>query len=153
MQLTRTFPEIWRLGSVHIAGHTNIRALFLQNQQNAGAVTFSTPRRFGASAGYQVTTGKTLILSSLFFHNNAYNDPVSIGYSDSDRGFGNLADGANPVNMDSTAADGKSALNLIDPGPGNPIPIYYEIPAGKYPRVVMVAGSTLGYFQLYGVEL
>ncbi len=116
-------------------------------------VRFSTPRLAGAAAGYQVTAGRTLVLTRVVFRADTALIGFSVGYSDSDRGLSNVADGANPVDLDGGAATGLSALVPLTANVMYDVAIYFEIVAAKFPRVVtpLIAGNL--YTQFFGVEV
>jgi hypothetical protein len=147
------YAEEWRFGTHRRAVRGAPRMLWVQLAQNAGALRYSTPRLQGAAAGYQVTAGRTLIVTRLVARYDNSGHVVSMGYSDSDRGMSNAADGANPITLDGLTAD---ALGVLIHGTPNVLQdwsVYYEVPATKYPRIAAPAGAGLFYALLFGVEV
>jgi hypothetical protein len=126
--------------------------LWCNAEGNAGAPTFTTPRRHGVAGGYQVTALKTLLLTRILFRASA-TAAFSFGYSDSDRGIDNAVDGANPVNLDSASASGSGSLIALVPNQQYDVPIYYEIPAGKFPRLILPTGLVSFRSQFFGHEV
>jgi len=127
--------------------------LFAVSLGDVAAVRFSSLRLQGAAAGYQVTAGKTLILTRVLYLVDTGGPGFSFGYSDSDRGMANAADGANPVNLDSVLANGLSNFRQTVATVLQDVNTYYEIPAGKYPRLVQPVGVATLFLQFFGHEV
>lgn len=128
-------------------------ALFTEVLGNVAALRYSSFRLLGAAAGYQVTAGKTLIITRALFLVDTLAASFCTGYSDSDRGFSNAADGANPVNLDANSAGAASILVAPTVNVLNDVSILYQFPAGKFPRVVSQAIVTNFRIQLLGHEV
>jgi hypothetical protein len=128
-------------------------ALFSETLGNVAALRYSSFRLLGAAAGYQVPAGKTLIVTRVLFLSDAAAVNFCLGYSDSDRGFANAADGANPVNLDAAAGSVNSVLLPITAALLYDIPVLYQFPAAKFPRLAMQAIVTTLRIQLYGHEV
>ena len=145
--------ELWQFGTHQRADRRTPLVLWAATLGNVAAVRFSTPRLLGGAAGYSVTTGKTLVLTRVLMHSDVANTSLSVGYSDSDRGMSNAADGANPVNLDSVGADGLGVLQTVIVQVAIDEDIYYEFPAGKFPRIVLPVGVVNLYCQFFGHEV
>ncbi len=145
--------QLWQFGLQHRTARDTPLQLFATSLGNVAAVQFSTLQLAGAGAGYVVTAAKTLILLRAIFRCDTAAKAFSIGYSDTDLGFNSAADGANPVNLDSASADGLGLLAGLSANVLYDVNVYYEIPAGKYPRIVVPVGVANFYQQFLAVEV
>lgn len=145
--------EVWKFGTHERAARGTPLMLFATALGDAAAVRFSTPRLQGAAAGYGVTAAKTLVITRALFRADAAAIAFSMGYSDADLGMSAVADGANPVDLDSPAANGLGALVALVANTMYDVAVYYEVPAGKFPRLVVPVGVANLYVQLFGHEV
>ncbi len=153
MELVSGPQELWRFGSQDRAIRGTPLMLFATVLGDAAALRYSTPRRQGTAAGYSVTAGKTLLITRLLYSADATKKRFALGYSDTDRGMNNAADGANPVNLDTPTADGLGVIIAVNADTLYDVNVYYEIPAGKFPRIVAAVGVANLYIQHFGVEV
>lgn len=154
LELVGAPQELWRFGTQERVQRGTPLMLFAVFAANAVAVGYSTPRLQGAAAGYSVTAGRTLILTRVLLRTSLVSKPFGVGYSDSDRGMDNAADGANPVNLDTITAAGEGVITMAVLDTPADFSTYYEIPAGKFPRLVTPVTAAAAYFvQLFGHEV
>jgi len=145
--------ELWKFGTHERASRLTPLMLFSVAQGDGVAIRFSTPRRQGAVAGYSVTAGKTLILTRVVYRIPTAASSWSFGYTDSDRGFANAADGANPVELDDATPSGRGAFAALTAQTVYDFSCYYEIPAGKFPRIVHPASGQIFAHMFFGHEV
>ena len=145
--------ELWKFGTQERTSRLTPLALWIRLQADAGGVRFFTLRKQGTQVGYSVTGGKTLVLTRFLGSSDSAGFRFSLGYSDSDRGIQNAADGANAVNLDSVGADGSGFLVFPSASSIVSFDVYYEITAGKFPRLVTDAGAQLAWLLYLGVEV
>ena len=145
--------ETWTFGTRSAADRGAPIMLWAKIVGNAGAARFSTPRKFGDAAGYAVTAGKTLVITSMRHRLTSAPASFGIGYCDADLGMSAVADGANPVNLNSALADG----DALETGTTNNVveehAVYFEIPAGKFCRLVAFADAAVHHVELSAVEV
>lgn len=153
MLLSRVFPELWKFGTHERAERRTPLMLQVTSDGNAGAVRYTTFRLQGATAGYQVTAGRTLILTRTLFTISVAATRFSVGYSDSDRGLDNAADGANPVDLDYSGTNGAGPLIALTANVMYDVPVYYEVPAGKFARVIVPVGAASFRILVFGHEV
>jgi hypothetical protein len=145
--------EVWKFGTHERASRLTPLMLFAAMLGNVAALRYNTPRLQGAAAGYGVTAAKTLLVTRALFRSDTVGETMSFGYSDSDRGFNNAADGANPVELDSASANGVGTLATLVANTLYDVSVYYEVPAGKFPRIVLPIAVANVYVQLFGHEV
>lgn len=145
--------EIWTFGGFQSTTRGTPLMLFAAMLGNVAALRYNTPRRQGVAAGYQVTAAKTLVVTRALFRSDTVGETLSIGYSDSDRGFNNAVDGANPVELDSATSNGIGTLVTLVANTLYDLSVYYEIPAAKFPRIVLPIAVANVYVQLFGHEV
>lgn len=145
--------ELWKFGSHERASRGVPLMLHTYDGGNVAAVAFSTFRLQGATAGYSVTAGKTLVVTRIIFQSNATTRSFTIGYSDADLGLTAAADGANAVHLDGVAANGLGFLKTLSSGVMYFNDCYYAFPAGKFPRMVESVGVADFFVQLFGHEV
>ncbi len=151
--LVQTAQEVWKFGSQERATRGTPLMLWAHCLGNGAAVRYSTPRQQGAAAGYGVTAAKTLLITRVLYRATVAATAFGLGYSDSDRGMSNAADGANPINLDSASADGLGPLIALAANTLYDLPVYYEVPAAKFPRVVLAVGVVDVYWQFFAFEV
>lgn len=124
---------------------TNIKVL---TAYNLG--TFCSAREQGASVGYQVTTGKTFVITAIYHsqHNNSSGSRLS--YSDNDLDYGTSTPSVtNEVYHGNT-------INFLTIPSGVVIDYYrvlkFSVPAGKYININS-AGSGGGSTLIFGYEV
>lgn len=134
---------------------TNLASLITLNAILDGTnANWSTFRASNASAGYQVTAGKTLALVGANFSivGAAASSGGILLYGDTDV---TLSSGSAPTNPVYIFGD--------DPGVGVPVmngtadgifgmALNFSIPSAKYPAVFS-QGAVLGYIQIFGYEV
>lgn len=119
--------------------------------QNSTGTKSSTLRKPGGTAGYQVTSGKTLTLRAwhMAWHDvtAAANDSVIFLYSDNDIGFDSATAFTNPVYMFGTSS--RSTANHAVVANTQDGPLFFPVAATKYaglsPNVTNVSGSILAF--------
>ena len=145
--------ESWDFGRFTRAARGTPIMLWAFIDGDAAAVRFSTPRRFGAAAGYSVTAGKTLLITEVKHRSTSAPASFGVGYCDADLGMSAAADGANPVNLDGAAADGVAMTTSETANIAHIHKAFYQIPAGKFPRVVSIIDVADHHIWLLGVEV
>ena len=140
--------ELWKFGTQERTVRGAPLNLGFLLVGDVGGPRYTTVRLQGAAAGYSVTAGKTLVLTRLVFVPNSGGAGLNTGYSDSDRGLQNAADGANPVNLDIVSGAALTWSQGVTGGVIYSNDVYYEVPAGKFPRVWIATGTSAvwGYF-------
>lgn len=145
--------ELWKFGTQERTVRGTPLMLFAAMLGNVAALRYNTPRRQGIAAGYQVTAGKTLLVTRALFRSDTVGETMSIGYTDADLGFNAVADGANPVELDSASSNGVGTLVTLVANTLYDVPVYYEIPATKFPRIVLPIAVANVYVQFFGHEV
>lgn len=138
---------------------TDLENLVVLHGQTGAASKFSTLRKDFGSAGYAVTTGKTLyILAAKLVLLNAAPSAsagLGIGYGDTDVGMGA---GAAPTTPKYLANQNPFwVINGLTPTDTNGVeaPLFMPIPAGKYVFMGTDAAATWGGYAnltLFGYE-
>ena len=131
---------------------TDLTNLLIFSGPVAGAANgITTLRRMNASAGYQVTAGKTLYLLAIEINTftAVATTALSVGYSDTD--LGRLVNTAptNPVYMEGAAGYGfpTIATGKIEYG------MIFTVPATKYPFINNSGNATTAQIRIYGYEV
>lgn len=117
-----------------------------------GGNGFSTLRLPNGTAGYPVTTGKTLKLRAMSIREpNASNKIVQIGYGNTDVGFNSVSAPTTPVYCfgDSYASGGVSQL-VVTTANIKSAPIRFDVLATKYPFAESTGGCAVS---AYGYEV
>lgn len=153
LSIISTPRELWRFGTHERVDRRTPLMLFAAMLGNVAALRYNTPRRQGAAAGYQVTASKTLIITRALFRSDTVGETLSIGYTDADLGFNAAADGANPVELDSASSNGIGTLATLVANTLYDVSVYYEIPAAKFPRIVLPIAVANVYVQFFGHEV
>jgi hypothetical protein len=125
---------------------TNLKILvgFVNSTNN------TTPRAPSASAGYQVTAGKTLdILAASCNIFSAGTATFQMGYADNDVGIGTATAKTNGVYMTGDSTNGSFANNSVVGVQQSAIK--FSVPATKYPFIESNAAGG-GICTLYGYE-
>lgn len=136
----RVFTDLTTLKVLHASVSTDTRA--------------STFRAEGATAGYPVTTAKTLTIAAINIYNiSGNNGKWRFGYADNDVGFDSATALTNPIHMAASTdtgfnVPGNSATTWANNGYVNPL---FPIPATKYFFVVLSTTST-SQVVAYGYE-
>lgn len=120
----------------------------------------TTLRRQFATAGYQVTAGKTLYLLAAKLYNantgGAQNHQMFIGYGDTDVGLDSAADPTTPLYPASTNFAPLSGLIPANPSGHLEAALGFQIPAAKYVFMKTDGFATWtakASLMLYGYEL
>lgn len=115
-----------------------------------------TFRRHNASAGFQVTAGKTLKVYAARFITNATaaggTAPFSLCYADNDIGIDSAVAFTNQVYLGGASTLAALPANIASIQSGYEVPIYFDIPAEKYPGCNMnISGNATCW--LFGYEV
>ncbi len=144
---------LWKFGTEERVDRGAPVVLWAVVNQNGAAVRFSTLFKQGTQAGYAVTAGKTLVLTRALFSASGNAFRFSTGYSDADVGQSAVADGANAVNLDSALGDGQGQLIALTASTLYDVPVYLEVAAGKFARLVAPIGAATLFCSFFGVEV
>lgn len=145
--------ELWKFGTQERTARGTPLMMSAWCGGASPAVNFSTPRLMGAAAGYQVTGGKTLIITRVLFRADGGGFAFSVGYSDSDRGVNNATDGVNPVNFDASVAIGLGVFAAAAANVIYDISTYFAVPAAKFPRLVGSISASTAIVEMFGHEV
>lgn len=151
--LVVTPQELWKFGTHQRAVRRTPLMLWSRCIADAAASRFSTFRLSGTQAGYAVTAARTLILTRCLVVCDTAVGLWSFGYSDADLGLSAAADGANPVNLDTPTAGARSVFLALTANTIAAHDVYYEIPAGKFPRAATAIGAATFTWMLFGHEV
>lgn len=114
---------------------------------------YATFRTHNGSAGYQVTTGKTLTISSVVNLSDTSTAYYSLlCYGDNDVGLDSAAAPTTVVRLGGLAAGARAHLTSV--GSGNisipALPLKFQVPATKYPAIYSSNADSIMY--AYGYE-
>jgi hypothetical protein len=127
--------ELWKFGTHERVTRGTPLVLWANFVADAVNTLFSTLRLSGTQVGYSVTAGMTLLITRMIVVAGAVGGYHLVGYSDADLGLSALADGANPVLLDSDAAGTRSVVVASIADVPSDYEVYYRVPAGKFPRI------------------
>lgn len=132
---------------------TDLTNLIILSASTGGSANnVSTLRKFGASSGYQVTTGKTLTIYAIkVISQSSTGEALNFGYGDTDVGI--RAGTTNPTNAVFAIGDSSNMLisGLSQVGGVTELAINLAVPSLKY--VFAKAGDTgVSGFLAYGYE-
>lgn len=142
-----TIPSITIGGRVFTDLSTNL--IVLISGANAAA-NYTTFRRPFASAGYQVTAGKTLYVTAMQYRAAAVS-AIGMGYSDNDVGLNVAGPPTNWIQM-MGAAQAFDNFSAVVGAYGNEKAVWYPIPAGKYITWNGYGASMQNQIVLWGYE-
>ena len=132
-----TFRETMTIGGRVFGDLANLIQLQAYND-STGAQKFSTLRNGTASAGYQVTTGKTLKIGAVRFWilgGQAASRYIQMGYGDTDVGLSGAAAPTNATYL-SSGAGSSTQLPFNTAGnaqnPAIEVAVRIDVPATKY---------------------
>ncbi len=153
MNLARTFPETWKLGSLERANQGTPLVLVADVTNAALESRYSALREPGAAGGYQVTAGRTLWLLKLTVSADATNTEWLLGSGTADAGSNQVAAPAGMAS-ESSRADGVANVRRVA---AQYTPVVYDlmfsIAAGRFPCVRGLSASTTLQVEYWGVEI
>lgn len=142
---TTTDADYLQLGERNVADLTGIVCLGAYIS-TGGKATFRDPN---GTAGYVVPTGKTLTLLGMTISAAiAAGAQITVNYSDADVGFNSVTAFTNPfylfndVQFAPFKQGGGNAAAGPNPGMLSSFALNFQIPAGKYPGLVQIAGGS-----------
>ncbi|MDP3937090.1 MAG: hypothetical protein Q8R92_03035 [Deltaproteobacteria bacterium] len=141
MLLSRVFPEVWKFGLHERATRQTPLALRGGVTAAAGVVRYTTLRKINAAAGYQVTAGKTLVITRILYTASAVIAPWTAGYGDDDVAFSSAVAPANAVGSDGSLTPAGNLLLAATANVIYDVDYYLEVPAGKYPMIFLEQAS------------
>lgn len=145
--------EVWRFGTNEREALGTPLVLVAVTLGDVAALRYSTLRLQGAGAGYAVTAGKTLVITKSMFRSSTNTGSFSLGYANTDVGMSSAADGTSPIDLDGPAAAGLG-IHRVAVGIGPIVlDVYFPIPAGKFPRVVLPVGVVTINCLFFGHEV
>lgn len=130
---------------------TDLTNLIILTGTLAGAANgYTTMRRINGTAGYQVTTGKTLTIYAMKALLQVAGN-CNPAYADADVGNATNTALTNPIYF--TSVLGAGVTNGNSPlGSWQDTQIQFAIPAGKYMCIVNQAGATNALYMAFGYE-
>lgn len=99
---------------------------------------------------YQVPVGKKLIITGGWLYANAVNMNFEVGYADTPTNNGTPSNAAYPT-PGASGSDGV-VITAGQQGP-NTVPMYFEVPAGKYPFVQGNGNNWTGVMAAFEVDV
>ena len=153
--ITKGSPsETWKFGTQERVARGTPIALKASVTAVAGARRYTTMRAFRASAGYQVTAGKTLIITRLIYAADTASVWWHFEDGTDDIGQNSATAPASAVNNDgSITLDGDNSLNATTAVTTYERDYYMEVPAGRYLAVTHTNGNVLLRVHAFGVEI
>ena len=129
------------------------RLKFLRGFNNG--TKYSVPREGVATAGYEVPAGKIFRVYAIkIIHSgNAAATNMAPGYGDNDVGLDDAGGPANPVEMADSSAIIRATLSNGGLEGINEFPLFFDIPAGKFPFFYSSEATIVTSFVMVGEEL
>lgn len=151
--LVRLPQTVWDFGAYHTAERGSPILLVADVVNAPGESRYSVLRRAGAADGYQVTTGKTLVLTKCRFNATIASAAWLILSGTADAGDSQIAAPAGAKSENSRADGVSGALNVLNANDPVEFDLYAEVAAGRYPAIrLMTANGTLNVL-IVGIEI
>lgn len=138
--MAKPIGTLGTVDTINVGGRifTDLTTALIMAVTQVGANTFGTFRKTQGTAGYQVTTGKTLTIHAVQLICNAGGNYTTggLGYGDTDIGLNSAAAPTNPIYIGgSTGIQPFAASALASGGYQNvgQYPCNFTVPALKYP--------------------
>jgi len=147
------FPEVWKFGTLERATRGTPILLVADATAAAGLRRYSTLRAQSTSAGYQVTAGRTLIITRVIYRATASGLVWQFSYGDDDVGRASAVAPTNEVGIDSMILTVGSVLIANSAGTPYTTDYYITVPAGKYLAIAHQQASDALHVLALGVEV
>lgn len=138
-----TVPTITIANRVMTDLSSNLLVLYAHNTSGAGR--FATFRKYGATAGYQVTAGKTMTVIALRANQQSVSAApgIKLMYSDNDVQFDSSTTPTNPVYVGNANAQHFALPNSI--GAFTDIILSFPVIATKFLTIDNLSGNDMDY--------
>lgn len=145
--------EVWKFGTQERVQRGTPLALYARVDGNAAADRRTTFRRHRTTAGYQVTAGRTLIITRALYFATAANPSMDLVDGTDDLGLNSAGTHAGEVLNDAPGGGGGGPLRSEVAQRLYDVPYYVEVPAGRFFSLRLIATAAIVVITVFGVEV
>lgn len=145
--------ELWKFGLQERVQRGTPITLVGRVDNGVAESRYTTLRRRGLAAGYQVTAGRTLILTRIRYRTTVSGTELEIGSGTTDVGDDSVAAPGGVLSLNSFG-DGTSGVEVTAGGTTIvTADVYYEIAAARFPFIRNLTASSAAMCEFDGVEV
>lgn len=145
--------ELWKLGSHERVQRRTPVQLVAQVNNGVAQSRYTTCRAAGATAGYQVTAGLSLVLTRLIFHADTAAVSWLIGDGTTDVGLNSVGSPAGMLARDAFSDGEQGHAIILAANTLYTLDTYLVIPAARFPVIRNLVASTGLWVLMLGVEV